>query len=298
MGNKALILGTFDGVHSGHLALLNKGVALKREGFAPVVVLFTVHPGVILGKEVHILTTNQEREVLLRRYGVDYSYMDFTAELASKTPEEYLDLLCKRYSPAAMIVGRNHTFGAKGAGTPKTILHFATKYGYKFFMEASVLQAGEPVSSTRIRRYIMDGDIDTANSMLGYRYGFDGIVENGRKVGRSMGFPTANVSFPQEKVCPANGVYAVTVRVKGKRYGAVMNVGNRPTFENTGGKTYECYLLGYNGDLYGNSVRVEMLKRMRPEIAFASKDLLQQQITNDAFIALSYFKGLKENILL
>ncbi|MDD6205108.1 MAG: riboflavin biosynthesis protein RibF [Firmicutes bacterium] len=291
--NNALILGTFDGVHLGHRSLFAKGKELAGLGMTPVAVLFSRHPAQVLGKKTELINTLAERENLLRAEGVGFAYIDFNPELAAMPADDYVAMLCRRFAPGAMIAGRNHTFGRNAAGTPKDLLRLAGVYGYKVFVQPSVMYNGEPVSSTRIRECIRQGDMDAANAMLGYRFGFEGCVGQGRHVGSQMGFPTANIAYPEEKVCPADGVYCVAAVINGKSYGGVMNIGFRPTFENGGGRTYECNIFNYSGDLYGKTVRIEFIKRLREEKRFASPEELKKQISDDIRITTAYFKTIK-----
>ena len=293
----ALLLGTFDGVHAGHRSLIEKSRELEKAGMYPLAVLFSQHPAKVLGRSVSLLNTQKEREELIRYCGARCEYIDFTPRLASMPAAEYARMLCERFKPGAIIVGRNHTFGRDAAGTPATLAALREEYGFRLYVMPGVNWQGETVSSTRIRDCIRQGDTDSAKAMLGYDYGFCGQVQKGRHIGTSLGFPTANIEFPKDKVSPPDGVYCVSVNIGGKRHGGIMNIGMRPTFDNGRDRTYECNIFSCSDGLYGRELEVRILKRLREEIRFDSPQALKEQIERDAAVAAAYFKTLDYTLI-
>ncbi len=292
-----LILGTFDGVHKGHRSLFEKGKQLSKNGGRVVAVLFTRHPSEVLGKNVELLNTPAEKERLISECGIKYDYIELDSKTISLGPYEYIEFLVKKFSPKAIIVGRNHTFGRGAAGNAKDLIKYSEHFGYKVFIQPAVICGDELVSSTRIRNCIKNGELDEATQMLGGYFSFGGKVVSGRSVGRTMGFPTANIEYPKNKVMPANGVYCVIIHINGVKYAGVMNVGIKPTFGDNLDKTVECFILGgYDSELYGRFVSVDVVKRIRDEMRFDSVDDLRKQIMNDIAITISYFKIYCNNV--
>lgn len=297
MGN-VLILGSFDGVHLGHRALFEKAKAVTQSGKKPIALLFDKHPSEILGKRVDLLNTLDEKERLIRLCGIDREYINFDKSVASMEPQQYVDFLCRRFSPDAFVIGLNHTFGKNASGSAVDLIRYSHEYQYKVHIQPSVMYNDEAISSTRIRKCISERDIDNANVMLGGYYSFAGEVQHGRSVGTSMGVPTANIKYPPKKIELPNGVYCVIVHIDGNKYASVMNVGFKPTFGNGLDKTVECFILGgYNGDLYGRSLRVDVVKYIRDERRFETTEALKKQIFDDVAITVAYIKTHFRDIL-
>ena len=201
--------------------------------------------------------------------------------------------MVETYAPVVVVCGFNYTFGKGGQGTGKTLREYGRKHGFRTVVVPEVIVDGEPVSSTRIRRVLSEGDIPTANRLLGTGYTLSGKVENGKQLGRTMGFPTANVALPKHKALPAFGVYDCWLETaEGAYHPAVVNVGRHPTLPE-GHVTVEAHMLDGQPDLYGQHVRLSFLKHMRAEVRFADKDALQKQIAQDVAEAKSYFDALK-----
>lgn len=296
---RILILGTFDGVHRGHKALLKKGEELQNELFAvPTVITFSPHPAQVLGRKVNLLTLPAERKKLLEEQGACVEQILFDEVFAAMSAEQYIDFLCRNYDPAAIIVGANHTFGAKGSGTPKLIVSLAAKYGYRVFVEPSVIYEQQPISSTRIREALQAGHITRANEMLGYCYGISGIIESGQAIGRTIGFPTANLAMNLQKALPGQGVYVTIAVSEGKKYCAITNIGVRPTVTQHGEQTIESFLLNFDGELYAKEISLRFLHWLRPEKKFANMKALSMQLAQDAAIARAYVSSLKEKNIL
>lgn len=279
----AVVIGNLDGVHRGHQAVLRQARAIAdANALSTLVLTFDPHPSQVLrGSTPPRLATLDRRIELLRRHGADSVVVEpFTHELAAVSPESFAkDLLAARLGAKAVVVGENFRFGAHRAGD----LEMLRRCGdlYEFDVVAAEVASDErgPFSSTRVRDAIARGDLEEAQQVLGRRHSISGIVESGDRRGRTIGFPTANVGGVVE-VLPPHGVYAVFA---GDRPG-VMNLGVRPTVD---GKSLrvEVHLFDFDGDLYGQPMRVHLVSRIRGEKKFAGLNELSAQIANDAAAA-------------
>ena len=218
----------------------------------------------------------------MENLGIDrVSMPTFTQETANLSPEEFLSELMRRWDVRGLVAGFNYTFGKNGAGTPDTLKMQGNRYGFLTEILEPTMFQGEPVSSSRIRRALEAGDVETAAQMLGRDYSFTGTVVANRHIGHTIGFPTANLLPESWRVIPRHGVYGAVAEAEGRRYPAVTNIGTNPT---VGGESLsvESHLIGYQGDLYGKQFRVWLRFRIRGEIRFASVEALQEQIAADA----------------
>lgn len=287
-----LVLGMFDGVHRGHQALLMAGLELAEQNHLPLnVCTFEPHPLRVLRPQAAppLLTTLTERAALMADFGVNHlCILPFTAETAAETPEEFMSMLARVYQPRHVVCGFNYSFGHLGAGNADSLRSF----GFDVTVVPEVVLGGETVSSTRIRRLLGQGDIRQATRLLGHSYTLSGRVMNGKHIGRTMGYPTANVEIPAEKALPAFGVYACWMQVATSIYPAVVNVGRHPTLPE-GSVTVEAYALDQCLSLYGKKVRLLFLDYLRPEKRFDSVDALKVQITRDADEAREFFAEMK-----
>lgn len=283
-----LVLGMFDGVHRGHQALLMTGLELAEQSGLPLnVCTFVPHPLRVLRPQAAppLLTTMTERARLMAGFGVDHlCILPFTTETAVETPKEFMDMLAQVYQPRHVVCGFNYSFGHMGAGSAASL----RDGGFDVTVVPEVVLGGETVSSTRIRRLLAQGDIHQATRLLGHSYTLSGRVMNGKHIGRTMGYPTANVEIPAEKALPAFGVYACWLQTASHIYPAVVNVGRHPTLPE-GSVTVEAYALGQHLSLYGEKVRLLFLEHLRPEKRFDSVEALKAQITRDADEARTYF---------
>ena len=289
-----LVLGMFDGVHRGHQALLMRGGELAQEMNFPLNVLsFEPHPLRILAPERAplLLNTIPEKARIMQSFGVDnLCITTFDRQRADQSPEEFMAEMVSTYAPVVVVCGFNYTFGKGGAGTGRTLREYGKKHGFRTVVVPEVIVDGETVSSTRIRKVLASGDIPTANRLLGTGYTLSGKVESGKQLGRTMGFPTANVALPKHKALPAFGVYDCWLEtMDGSYHPAVVNVGRHPTLPE-GAVTVEAHVLSVEAlDLYGQHVRLSFMRFQRPETRFDSKDELQAQITRDVEEARAYF---------
>lgn len=287
-----LVLGMFDGVHRGHQALLMAGVELAEKAGLPLnVCTFDPHPLRLLRPEaaLPLLTTLTERARLMADFGVDnLCILPFNRAMANRSPEEFMQMLKDRYHPQYVVCGFNYTFGYRGEGNAEHL----RRYGFSVTVVPEVVLSGETVSSTRIRSLLSSGDIHRAAYLMGHSYTLSGRVMDGKHIGRTMGFPTANVNVPKGKMLPAYGVYACWMQVASRIYPAVVNVGRHPTLPE-GGVTVEAYALDAHLSLYGKKVRLIFLEHLRPEKRFDTVEALRKQISCDAEEARAFFARLK-----
>ncbi len=291
-----LVLGMFDGVHRGHQALLMRGGELAQEMDFPLNVLsFEPHPLRVLAPEKAppLLNTLPEKARIMQSFGVDnLCITTFDHARAEQSPEDFMAEMVETYAPVVVVCGFNFTFGQGGSGNGRMLREYGKKHGFRTVVVSEVIVEGETVSSTRIRGLLGKGDIPMVNRLLGTAYTLSGRVEDGKHLGRTMGFPTANVHLPSQKALPAYGVYDCWMETAdGAFHPAVVNVGRHPTLPE-GHVTVEAHVLTRDGepiDLYGQHVRLSFLRYQRGEHCFASKEELQAQITRDAEEARAYF---------
>lgn len=272
MIEKAVVVGVFDGVHAGHRHLLHqlKDIARSR-GLKPIAVTFSRHPLELVSPECvpSQICSADERERLLHAEGVEPLWLDFTPELRAMTAMQFLQFLRDRGISLLLMgfnnrIGSDRRCGAELAGGPVEVL------------TAEELPDAE-VSSSEVRNAVERGDMDCAARMLGRRFALIGEVVSGRRVGRTIGFPTANISVCSGMLMPPNGVYEAAVDDRK----AVVNIGCRPTLDNGNDTTVEVHLLDFDGNLYGKTLRVEFVRRLRREMKFGSLDELKAQISRD-----------------
>ena len=293
--------GFFDGVHCGHRLVIDRLVSLARErGDKSLVVTFWPHPRAVLqdgARELRLLSALEEKKSLLQGLGVDrVEVLDFTRRFASLTAEQYLrDILQARFGVTTLLMGYDNRLGSDRL-TASTLrssvpgidvielppLSFrAEPSSLSFRAEPQAESRNLEVSSTRIRNALEIGDIAAANGMLGYGYSLTGAVVAGNRLGRTIGFPTANMKLYEPlKLVPARGVYAVQVQVLGQTHRGMTNIGVRPTVGGTV-PTIETHILDFNEDIYGLPLRITFLRRIRNEVRFPSLDALKRQLEKD-----------------
>jgi riboflavin kinase/FMN adenylyltransferase len=277
----SVAIGNFDGVHLGHRALIAEAA---RTGGTTCVLTFDPHPARLLAPEhAPLMITTQERKLeLLGEAGVEISVIEpFTPALLATPAERFVeDLLVRRLGVKTVVVGWDFTYGHKRSGNVKTLAAAGATHGFAVVAVDPVNEGGIPVSSTRIRRAILGGEVAQAAQLLGRSFDVDGQVVHGQGRGRTIGVPTANVATRSE-LLPGSGVYAVRVRVGDRWHDGVANLGVKPTFAGTTGLTLEAHLFEYAGDLYGQTVRVAFVDRLREERRFPSVEALLSQIQAD-----------------
>lgn len=277
-------VGSFDGVHLGHQAVLQAMISeAQKVGARTAVLTFFPHPKRVIQQmtEPYYLGTLDERVALLASLGIDLIITHpFNDEVRQTRAAAFVDDLC-RYLNMRQLWGGNFALGYKREGDIPTLRQLGEERGYTVQqVEAMVLWQGERVSSSRIRRSLLEGDMAEVNGCLGRPYCVSGTVVAGKKMGRTIGFPTANVDFWEEQLLPANGVYATYAWLGDERHLAATNVGVRPTV-NGSAVTVEAHLLDFDADIYGRNLRLEFINRIRPEMKFAGLDALKAQIAAD-----------------
>ena len=284
-------VGTFDGVHRGHQAVLAEIVArARRRGGESVVVTFDPHPLAVVNPAAvpRLLTLPAERQRLLMASGVDRVVtLPFTPELSRLGPEEFVrDVLRRQVGMDELVLGHDHAFGRGRAGDVDVVRRIGVADGFRVDVVDAVRQDGQPISSTLIRAAVAHGDLALAARWLGRPYAALGEVTRGAGRGRTIGVPTINLPVPDgRKLLPPDGVYAVWVTVEGRgRYGGMMNQGSRPTF-GVAERGLEVHLFDFSGDLYGETVLVEWVRLLREVQTFASREALVDQLGRDAAAA-------------
>ncbi len=287
-----LVLGMFDGVHRGHQALLTRGMALAGEQGVPLTVCtFEPHPLEVLRPDIAPprLTTPLERARRMAECGVDVLCVcAFTRTVADLEPEAFLERMASVFRPVYVICGYNFSFGRGGRGNGAMLLDFAAAHGFRAEVIPAVEIGGEPVSSTRIRALVRDGNVSEAARLLGDAYSIAGRVEHGKRMGHRLGFPTVNVAVPANKVMPAYGVYCCGLTLEGREVPAVVNIGRHPTLPE-GAVTIEAHALAPLPETYGEMARVRLLRFLRPEQTFADTEALSAQIARDTEAARTFF---------
>ncbi len=285
-GDSALALGTFDGVHLGHQQVIRQAVSRARGGgLRSIAVTFEPHPLEVLrpSPEPILLTTLEERLDLVSGLGVDVTLvLPFDLEFSRTPARAWLDgVLAGRLRARAIVAGSSYTFGHRREGSAQQLAEWGQARGIEVSLVPAVLVGGEPVSSSRIRGALREGLVDEAARLLGRYYRLQGRVASGAGRGRILAFPTANLAVDSpRKMLPGAGVYATLAAVGGRRYGGATNVGRRPTFGG-GGIMVETHLLDFHGDLVGEPMAVEFVRRIREERAFPGPEALGRQIAMD-----------------
>ncbi len=285
--NTILTLGTFDGIHPGHLKIIDKLVRCsKGKGCRNVVLTFYPHPRTVLGNDssVKMLTTQAEKIKLLEKHGVEnLLIINFTKEFASLSAEDFIyDYLINGIGLREIVLGHDHHFGKGRKGNVELLKQIGAKEDFIVTAAEPYFIDAEVVSSTKIRTAIAEGNIEKANKLLGRNYEFSGVVVGGDKRGRELGFPTANIKLTsQEKLLPASGIYAVKVDVENEKHFGLLSIGKRPTFYSEGELVTEVYIFDFNREIYGETVTVELVERLRGEEKFSSAEELINQMNKD-----------------
>lgn len=292
-------LGTFDGVHIGHQKIIRKLLKQQEKTPAPTVVLtFFPHPRMVLQQDqsLKLLNTIEERVELLEKLGIDCLVVHpFDYEFSRLTAEEFVEkVLIQHANIQNIIIGYDHRFGRNRTAD----IHDLEQFGKQFGFEVTQISAKEvdeiSVSSTKIRNALIEGDITTANTYLGYPYFLTGSVQKGKQLGRSIGFPTANLQLTADyKLVPKNGVYIVQSTLHGKTVYGMMNIGNNPTVDGTM-QHLEVHFFNWNDDLYQQTIRVELLYKTREEIKFDSVEDLKIQLELDQQEIERWLKNFKQ----
>lgn len=293
-GGAVVTVGTFDGVHRGHAAVLAE---VRREAVArgarSILVTFEPHPIAVLRPEAapRRLTTFGEKKSLLAKSGLDYVvFLPFTTELAELSPRSFVkDILIERLGMRHLVIGYDHRLGRGRSGDPEELRNIGAEIGFETEIVAAILIDGAPISSTRIRKALREGRVVEAARQLGRPYSFRGEVVRGDGRGRSLGFPTANLRLmDQNKLLPLEGIYAVTANIAGRTFQGVLHLGPRPTFPGAT-SSIELHLLDFDRDLYGEVVEVAFCEWIRGVSAFESVTALIEAMTADCGAARTLF---------
>ena len=288
--------GFFDGVHAGHRAVLQvlKDTA-REEGEESAVITFWPHPRNVLQQDAstfRLLNTLEEKKQLILNFGIDHVYVvPFTRDFSQLSTVEFMkEYLVDRFHVDTLIIGYDHRLGRSSTASREELAALAASVGLRTRIVEEVHCGDRKVSSTQIRNAIAAGEVQEAAGMLGYRYSLLGVVVAGNKLGRTMGFPTANMELYEPlKIVPANGVYAVEVEVLGQRHGGICNIGTRPTVGSGNARTIETNIFDFNDDIYGLDLRINFIVRLRDERRFASLEELRHQLEADRRQASVYF---------
>ena len=288
-GPSVVAIGNFDGVHCGHRRVIETAKRLAGErGLDDLVFTFVEHPRTVLRPDapVPLLTPWNEKVERLSATGVGATIAaHFTADLAQLSPEAFVErILLGQLNAKAVVTGFNFRFGHRQAGSPELLKELGEKHGFHVEIVTPIEEDGGVVSSSRLRELVATGAIESANEMLCYPYTLTGTVIHGDKRGRTIGFPTANLEVNREKLLPAYGVYACRVTVGDTVLPGIVNIGQRPTFDPPK-LMIEAHIFDWSGDIYGETIAVSLVSRIRAEQAFPSVDALIAQIKADCRVA-------------
>ncbi|MFA5668951.1 MAG: bifunctional riboflavin kinase/FAD synthetase [Balneolaceae bacterium] len=296
--NSVVTVGTFDGVHEGHRALVETVVKkAKARNARSVVVTFDPHPREIISPGsagIKMLTTLTERKEILDSMGInDMVVIPFNRDFSLLTSEEFIkDIVFDKIGVSEFVIGYDHHFGRDRTGTIETVERLGKEMGFSAYVVSKREMGDITISSTTIRKTLQeDGNVEQAALLLGRPYLLNGLVIHGAERGRKMGFRTANLKPEQpNKVIPKDGVYAVKARVMDKWYNGMLNIGNRPTFS---GNTHavEVHMFDFDNEIYGQTVQIHFIKRLRDEMQFSGKDELKAQLVKDKEVALRVLEG-------
>ena len=289
MGRMVIALGNFDGVHIGHSAIIARTVSLARElSVNAGVWMFAPHPMVCLtGRSQPLLTTLAERKSIFADKGIECAALADFNVFRHMPPQEFLGFLRDELGCVGAVCGYNYSFGEFGKGRASAIAEF---FGENSYVLPEMRADGLHVSSTEIRSLVTSGDMKRAAALLGRPYFISGRVVGGRRIGRTINFPTANIELPDEKIAPACGIYASMTRVGDVIYPSVTNFGTNPTVSGSERKKLETHIIGFSGDIYGEQISVYLIRKIRDEKRFDSLDELRAQIKRDSLYALSVFE--------
>jgi len=296
--NTIATIGTFDGIHIGHQKILKSLTEkAKEENLEAVVLTFFPHPRMVLQKEskIKLLNTIDERIEILRKSGIDHIVVEeFTKEFSRLTAYDFVkEILVDKLKINTIIIGYDHHFGKNRTANINDLKEYGKEFNFKVIEIPAQDINDVAVSSTKIRKAILKGDIITANKYLGYNFMLSGIVVSGYSLGKTINFPTANIKIEEKyKLIPKKGVYIVSSYFKNRLVYGMMNIGKKPTV-NGKKKTIEVHFFNFDEDLYDQNIQINILKRLRNEEKFESVEALKNQLTEDKKTALSYIDSIK-----
>ena len=276
----SVALGTFDGLHIGHMALID---AVKRSSTSAVFTFDSLPIDLFCEdhRPMRLFTLDEKIEAF-KKSGIDYlCTTHFDHQFADMDKDDFATLIKTVFTPQRVVAGYNYTYGRHAEGNAHTLSKYGSEHGFEVDVIPPVIFDGEPVSSTRVRDCITAGRIKRANELLGYDYFVSGPVSRGAGLGTQLGFPTANISVAKEKILPQRGVYSVDVKIGDKKYKGLCNIGIKPTVSDDRNETVEVYIVALSEDLYGRNISVFFNKRLRDEKKFNSTEELKAQIRRD-----------------
>ncbi len=296
-GQGIVTIGTFDGVHLGHQKILKRLAEVKeKKGGKTIAFTFDPHPRKILfpnQNDLQLLSDLNEKTELLRKAGVDFTVVyPFTNEFSQIEPEKFIkEILVEKLNTKILVIGYDHKFGKNRSGNIETFKNASTLFGFEV-EEIPAQEINEiNISSTKIRKALFEGDVKTAAQFLGYNYFLSGLVVHGKKLGRTIGIPTANLKVENpDKLIPSKGVYFVKVEVNGFNGHGMMNIGTNPTTDNTPELKLEVNIFNFEQDIYNKNVKIEFIERVRDEKKFNSIEELIEAIKNDEKFCKSLIK--------
>lgn len=287
--------GFFDGVHKGHRKVLSLLCEIAgREGKRSAVISFWPHPRSVLQQEAYdlrLLNSLEEKKELIQEVGVDeFITIPFNKEFSKLSTEQFLRMLREKYEVSTLIIGYDHRFGHDRV-SQQLMMELADRTGIEIARVEEFIEGDRIVSSTKIRKLLQGGEIATANDFLGYLYSLKGVVVSGQKVGRTIGFPTANLKlYDPLKILPADGVYSVFVQLLEQTYIGICNIGTRPTVGEHNERTIETHILDFDEDIYGLDLKLEFVGKIREEQKFPSLEQLKAQLARDKAFAYQLLK--------
>jgi len=292
--NSVITVGTFDGIHLGHQKIIEKLNDIKRlKGLRSVVVTFEPHPQIVLKNrtnDIKVLATINEKLELFDILGIDFVYIvDFTQEFANKSAEEfYKTYLVDKIGMSDLVLGYDHKFGKGRQGNIDTLRKLSEKYNFRFHRVDEFKIKEEYVNSTVIRNFIKKSDVKKTSLLLGRKYSIEGKVTAGDRLGKQLGYPTANLEpLSSDKLLPKTGVYLVSVEIEDTLYYGMMNIGYRPTISENNKVVLEVNIFDFNKDIYNNVIKINFLERIRDEKKFNTLDELKKQLLADKEYSLN-----------
>jgi riboflavin kinase/FMN adenylyltransferase len=297
--NAVITIGSFDGVHNGHQIIVRRVLELarSRQGEA-VLITFEPHPRLVINPndtKLRLLTTVSEKAERLAQLGIDHMVVTpFTDAFRKLSPDEYIkDFLVAHFHPSCIVIGYDHRFGNDRSGDISYLMDHAAENQFEVAEISRQMVDDIAVSSTKVRKALEIGDVDTANALLGYAYRLSGKVIHGDQIGIKLGFPTANVQLPSpHKLVPADGVYAVRVKLGAEQFGGMLYIGPRPTINNELEQRIEVNIFDFNRDIYGAEICLELLAFIRPDARFPDLEALKQQLAADQHSVLAILREL------
>ena len=300
----SVTLGTFDGLHYAHQTIIKKTLEEAKKNFGrSVIITFNTHPKVVIdnSKTQMLLLTNEEKIKLIQDLNLSPDillFLNFDKQFSNISYIDFFEnLIIKKIGVKNLILGYDHGFGFRREGGLQYLERVSSKYNFDLRVVGEIAVQGKSVKSTNIRQFLLEGKIEQANLLLGWNYFISGLIVEGMKRGRTIGFPTANISVGDPlKIIPKNGVYLVKAKLDDENYFGFVNIGFRPTFESNKELSIEVNIFDFNKDIYGKNMTIEFIEYIRDEIKFNSVDELKKQINNDKEICLKILNN--KNILL